>query len=318
MCVAFWTLDDPEYALILCANRDEYLARPAHPATFHDDFAGLSTVLSGRDVQAGGTWLGVAPSTGRIALLTNITEPPPSPAPPASRGALAPAFLAAPRKTPLANLYPPDAHYAGFNLLVLEAESNEDTIYFPQDSASLVSNGGAGGKIATRVLRVDERVLGGLSNGIHVNQDGSGVGAGEAWPKVSFGRAQFSSAVDAFHHDLEESQLEDDDEAKDMLLTRKLFTLLRTPPAEPPRAKEELRNAICVPPLAIGVGANPRQYYATRTATVLLVRRRGGQAVFVERDVYVWRQDEGGTVELNEGDDGERVFRFRVGVPQKE
>ena len=83
---------------ILCANRDEALARPTLPASFHS-FEALSTtnpvsssssassaskhdghssaedkverrgsVLSGRDVLAGGTWLGINKSTGRVAF----------------------------------------------------------------------------------------------------------------------------------------------------------------------------------------------------------------------------------------------------------
>ena len=69
---------------ILCANRDEYLARPTLPAHFHS-FEALTTpapvvqddlkskskgnVLSGRDVRAEGTWLGINQSTGRVAFL---------------------------------------------------------------------------------------------------------------------------------------------------------------------------------------------------------------------------------------------------------
>lgn len=74
---------------ILCANRDEYLARPTLPAHFHS-FEALTTpassndsvsavqddvkskggrVLSGRDVQAEGTWLGTSQPTGRVGLL---------------------------------------------------------------------------------------------------------------------------------------------------------------------------------------------------------------------------------------------------------
>jgi hypothetical protein len=73
---------------ILLANRDEYLARPTLPAHFHsfealttsatsndtvpvvqDDLQSKGTVLSGRDVRAEGTWLGISQSTGRVALL---------------------------------------------------------------------------------------------------------------------------------------------------------------------------------------------------------------------------------------------------------
>ena len=87
MCVAFFTLDHPGYALcvvffreiwcrgvhfgisILCSNRDEHLSRPAEPARFHS-FGGQVDidVLSGIDLQAGGTWLGLS-RTGKLGLL---------------------------------------------------------------------------------------------------------------------------------------------------------------------------------------------------------------------------------------------------------
>jgi uncharacterized protein with NRDE domain len=72
MCVVFFTLDHPDYPLVLCSNRDEYLSRPTEPACFHS--FGEEPVLSGIDVQAGGTWLGLSRS-GKLAVLTNITEP---------------------------------------------------------------------------------------------------------------------------------------------------------------------------------------------------------------------------------------------------
>lgn len=58
---------------ILCSNRDEYLSRPTQPACFHDFGAQLKTgqqpnILSGIDVKAGGTWLGVS-RAGKLALL---------------------------------------------------------------------------------------------------------------------------------------------------------------------------------------------------------------------------------------------------------
>src|SRR5690606_30295360 len=55
---------------ILVANRDEFYARPAAPADWWPDKPGL---LAGRDLQAGGTWLGVA-SDGRWAAVTNYRE----------------------------------------------------------------------------------------------------------------------------------------------------------------------------------------------------------------------------------------------------
>ena len=45
-----------DYPLVVAANRDEFFARPAAPAGFWADHP---DVLAGRDLQAGGSWLGV-------------------------------------------------------------------------------------------------------------------------------------------------------------------------------------------------------------------------------------------------------------------
>ena len=75
--------------LIVAANRDEFYARPATAAhRWHD----TPTVLAGRDLQAGGTWLGVS-ATGRFAAVTNFSETPEGPLPPGSRGDLTADFL---------------------------------------------------------------------------------------------------------------------------------------------------------------------------------------------------------------------------------
>ncbi len=57
------------YPLIVAANRDEFFGRPAlAPAPFPD----RPRVLAGRDLQAGGTWLGArVDGVGRIAGLLN-------------------------------------------------------------------------------------------------------------------------------------------------------------------------------------------------------------------------------------------------------
>ena len=55
----------PDYKLIVTANRDEFYARPTTPADFWDDHPDL---LAGRDLEAGGTWLGITKS-GRFSAI---------------------------------------------------------------------------------------------------------------------------------------------------------------------------------------------------------------------------------------------------------
>jgi len=63
----------PEHALplVLAANRDEFYDRPTLPLAAWEDAPGL---YAGRDLLAGGTWLGIGPG-GRFAALTNIRDP---------------------------------------------------------------------------------------------------------------------------------------------------------------------------------------------------------------------------------------------------
>ncbi len=58
----------PKYRLIVAANRDEFHERPALPAAqWTDD----ETILGGRDLQGGGTWLAVN-RAGQFAAITNV------------------------------------------------------------------------------------------------------------------------------------------------------------------------------------------------------------------------------------------------------
>jgi len=111
-----------EYPLVLAANRDEFHQRPTAGADFWDD---APDILAGRDLQAGGTWLGVNRG-GRFAAITNYREPSgPGIAKGRSRGRLVRNFLAG-RKSPLEHaegLRDQAAEYQGFNLLMGNRDS---------------------------------------------------------------------------------------------------------------------------------------------------------------------------------------------------
>jgi uncharacterized protein with NRDE domain len=109
----------PDYPLVLAANRDEFHARPTAAAGFWKD---APHVLAGRDLEAGGSWLGVT-RTGRWAALTNFRDPPAKRVGSASRGALVADFLhgdASPVDY-LADVAANAEQYDGFNLLVGDA-----------------------------------------------------------------------------------------------------------------------------------------------------------------------------------------------------
>lgn len=105
--------------LIVAANRDEFHARPTQRLARWND---APTVVAGRDLQAGGTWLGLG-RAGRFAALTNIRQPGQPPGL-RSRGELVADFLggAQPLDEYLARVSQHAADYAGFNLLLSDGQ----------------------------------------------------------------------------------------------------------------------------------------------------------------------------------------------------
>ncbi|MBC2689157.1 NRDE family protein [Pseudomonas kielensis] len=107
----------PDHAtpLIVAANRDEFYARPSLPLAAWPE---APQVHAGRDLEAGGTWLGVG-ADGRFAALTNIRNPHQPPAR-KSRGELVARFLTGemPIDQYLADVVGRSLEYAGFNLLI--------------------------------------------------------------------------------------------------------------------------------------------------------------------------------------------------------
>lgn len=120
MCLAVFAIDaHPDWPLIVVANRDEFHARPTEAMQPWSD---APTVLAGRDLQAGGTWLGIGAS-GRLALLTNVRDPQNNKAHAPSRGQLAEGFLRGEQSAHdyLANLASQADRFNGFNLVMVDA-----------------------------------------------------------------------------------------------------------------------------------------------------------------------------------------------------
>lgn len=116
MCLVVFAVDaHARYPLVLGANRDEFHARPTASAGWWEE---EPSVLAGRDLQGGGTWMGIR-TDGRWAALTNHRDPARERAGAPSRGALVKDFLLGPAD-PLeygGAIAPEAGRYNGFNLL---------------------------------------------------------------------------------------------------------------------------------------------------------------------------------------------------------
>jgi len=291
MCVGFYTLQHPEYALVLCSNRDELLQRPTDLAHFHSfetrEECNLpeGNILSGVDIRAGGTWLGIS-RTGKVAFLTNITEEYKTYG--SSRGDLVASFLSSTStrafEEDVHDLIPADAQYAGFNLLLLAPSAHgENSLSF---DGAYVTNHGGGGTIIVRPLTTAEKRCGGMSNGVDDN-------GAEAWPKVQHGLHSFESIMSAVSPSVPDKELAEN-----------LFELLTWKSPQMPSIRSELKNSIQVEPLIL---PGLQDFYGTRLSTVIMVKRNG-EVLFIERDR--WKLVDGKPVLSDIS--SQREFRFEL------
>lgn len=144
MCLIAWNWQpDSQQPLLLIANRDEFYARPTAPLDWWQD----APILAGRDLQAGGTWLGVS-RNGRLAALTNHRDPANVRADAPSRGELVSGFLQSDTSAEdyLSTLAERAADYNPFNLLVFDGarlmglESRHAKVITLQPGIGAVSN----------------------------------------------------------------------------------------------------------------------------------------------------------------------------------
>lgn len=117
MCLIIFAYQQhARYPLLVAANRDEHYQRATAGAGFWHHHQQL---LAGRDLVAGGTWLGIT-RQGRFAAITNHRNPPTTPENPRSRGMLTLDFLSSsmPAADYLQQLDAAAGSYAGFNLVL--------------------------------------------------------------------------------------------------------------------------------------------------------------------------------------------------------
>jgi uncharacterized protein with NRDE domain len=155
-----------DYRLVLAANRDEYFGRRTSPASFWDDHLG---VLAGRDLEAGGSWLGVT-LQGKFAAVTNYRSPPTerrADAP--TRGRLVSDYLTG-RQAPetyVGEVAKAASRYNGFSLLA----GDLDSLYF------LSNRGGKLTRVAPGLHALSNHLL------------------DTPWPKVEKGKAKLAALL---------------------------------------------------------------------------------------------------------------------------
>ena len=160
-----------DYPLIAIANRDEYYARPSRDAHWWED----TDIFAGRDLEAGGTWLGVN-RRGQFAAVTNVREPGGMQAGKRTRGDLTRDFLKRndDAEVYLQQLAQHDQDYAGFNLLLGDVTG----MWFYSNRES-------------QIRRIEAGVYG-VSNGRF----------DEPWPKLESGREELETMLNSgIEHD---------------------------------------------------------------------------------------------------------------------
>jgi len=86
MCLVALAVDQSRrFPLVIASNRDEFFARSTARLGWWTPLDGGPAVLGGRDLESGGTWLGLT-AEGRLALVTNVRRGGPQDSTAPSRG----------------------------------------------------------------------------------------------------------------------------------------------------------------------------------------------------------------------------------------
>ncbi len=137
MCLVACAVDiHSRWRFLLVGNRDEFHARPTAPLARWDG----TSILAGRDLEAGGTWVGLARG-GRVAVVTNVRDGLAQAHQGPSRGALPLAFLGADLDAEAATgaMHDHARYYAPFNLLLADATGSWHLGNHPQRRKQLAA-----------------------------------------------------------------------------------------------------------------------------------------------------------------------------------
>jgi uncharacterized protein with NRDE domain len=147
LCTILFSFKEKEdYPLILLANRDEFYERETRTAHWWDDHP---NVLGGRDLKAGGTWMGIT-KNGRFAAITNYRKLPLTKTYSTSRGDLVKDFLTGNQSGDsfMNFLEENREHYEGYNLIF----GMPDELYYH-------SNRGEGKKLSPGLYGLSNHLL---------------------------------------------------------------------------------------------------------------------------------------------------------------
>ncbi len=242
MCLIAFATDDPIYALVLAANRDEYHARATAAA---HAWADAPHVFGGRDLEAGGTWLALG-RMGRLSAVTNVRSWPPTRGT-RSRGALCAEFV---RETePIGDFaaaaFAERASFGGFNLLLFEAFDTFDTF-------------------DGKMIHVGDEGVTEVAPGLHAVSNAT---LDTPWPKSRKAMATIGSL-------LRQTRGADGEKLDDDLLAARLLEMLadrsEAPDDEIPQTGVPFEIEKRFSPLFIA-----GEVYGTRASTVILWRRDG-------------------------------------------
>jgi uncharacterized protein with NRDE domain len=218
----------PGAPLIACANRDEFYDRPAAAAGSWPEHP---QVYAGRDLQGGGSWMGITQEGAngpKFAAVTNIRGPQERRSDAPSRGALVADFLAGSLSAAdyIASIAADSAAYNGFNLVLGD---REQLIWYSNRGASDPRNG-----------KPLEAGIYGISNGL----------LDAPWPKVVRTKAQFASLL---------CQGAPEDAYFEMLADTTRAPDVRLPDTGIAIEQERVLSAVCI----------ETPGYGTRTSTVV-------------------------------------------------